>query len=66
VVTCPGHAPGHIAFVDVRDNSLIAGDSFIRQKGVVAAGVYSVFFPMPAWFYWNCALSAFSAAKLSA
>src|SRR5271170_1042671 len=66
VVTCPGHTPGHIAFVDVRDNSLIAGDSFITQKGIVAAGVYNVLFPMPAWFSWNCALSALSAAKLSA
>jgi hypothetical protein len=33
---------------------------------VIAAGVYSLFFPMPAWFSWNCALSAQSAAKLAA
>jgi glyoxylase-like metal-dependent hydrolase (beta-lactamase superfamily II) len=66
VVTCPGHTPGHIAFVDTRDNSLIAGDSFMTQKGVIAAGVYEFFFPMPAWFSWNCALSAISAARLSA
>jgi glyoxylase-like metal-dependent hydrolase (beta-lactamase superfamily II) len=66
VITCPGHSPGHIAFLDVRDNSLIAGDSFITQKGVIAAGVYSFFFPMPAWFSWNAGLAAISAAKLSA
>jgi len=66
VVSCAGHTPGHVAFLDVRDNSLIAGDSFITQKGVIAAGVYSFFFPMPAWFSWNCALAAISAAKLSA
>jgi len=64
-VTCP-HTPGHVAFVDVRDNSLIAGDSFMTQMGVIAAGVYSVFFPLPAWFSWNCELAAWSAAKLSA
>jgi glyoxylase-like metal-dependent hydrolase (beta-lactamase superfamily II) len=33
VVECPGHSPGHIAFVDVRDNTLLAGDSFMTQKG---------------------------------
>jgi glyoxylase-like metal-dependent hydrolase (beta-lactamase superfamily II) len=63
---CPGHSPGHVAFVDLRDNTLLAGDSYMTQKGVIAAGVYSVFFPMPAWFSWNCALAAESAAKLAA
>jgi glyoxylase-like metal-dependent hydrolase (beta-lactamase superfamily II) len=66
VVNCPGHTPGHIAFLDLRDNSLIAGDSFMTQKGITAAGVYSLFFPMPAWFSWNGELCARSAAKLSA
>ena len=28
VVACPGHTPGHIAFLDTRDRSLIAGDAF--------------------------------------
>lgn len=65
-VSCPGHTPGQMAFLDVRDNTLLAGDSFMTQKGVIAAGVYSFFFPMPAWFSWNCALAAVSAAKLAA
>jgi glyoxylase-like metal-dependent hydrolase (beta-lactamase superfamily II) len=65
-VNSPGHTPGHIAFVDVRDNSLLAGDSFMTQMGVIAAGVYKVFFPLPAWFSWNCEVAAWSAAKLSA
>jgi glyoxylase-like metal-dependent hydrolase (beta-lactamase superfamily II) len=66
VVACPGHSPGHIAFLDSRDNTLLAGDSFMTQKGVIAAGVYSFFFPMPAWFSWNCGLAAVSAGKLAA
>jgi glyoxylase-like metal-dependent hydrolase (beta-lactamase superfamily II) len=66
VVSSPGHSPGHIAYLDVRDHSLLAGDSYMTQKGVIAAGVYSFFFPMPAWFSWNCALAAVSAAKLAA
>ena len=65
VVGCPGHTPGHIAFLDERDNSLLAGDSFMTQKGVMAAGTFDLFFPMPAIFSWNNALSARSAAKLA-
>jgi len=66
VVSCAGHTPGHIAFLDERDGSLLAGDSYMTQRGVIAAGVFSLFFPMPAWFSWNPALSAQSAAKLAA
>jgi glyoxylase-like metal-dependent hydrolase (beta-lactamase superfamily II) len=65
-VACPGHTPGHMAFLDERDNSLLAGDSYVTQTGVIAAGVFSVFFPMPAWFSWNPVCSARSAAKLAA
>ena len=28
VVASPGHTPGHVAFLDTRDRSLIAGDAF--------------------------------------
>jgi glyoxylase-like metal-dependent hydrolase (beta-lactamase superfamily II) len=28
VVACPGHSPGHVAFLDTRDRTLIAGDAF--------------------------------------
>jgi glyoxylase-like metal-dependent hydrolase (beta-lactamase superfamily II) len=49
-VACPGHPPGHLAFLDVRDNSLLAGDSFITQSGVIAAGVFGMLFPMP-WLF---------------
>ncbi len=65
-INCPGHTPGHMAFRDVRDNSLLAGDSFVNQTGLVAAGVFSIIFPLPAWFSWNGALAAESAAKLRA
>jgi glyoxylase-like metal-dependent hydrolase (beta-lactamase superfamily II) len=65
VIDSPGHTPGHVAFVDTRDNTLLAGDSFMTQMGVIAAGVYSFLFPLPAWFSWNRPLSATSAAKLS-
>jgi len=63
-IDCPGHTPGHMAFRDVRDNCLLAGDSFVNQTGLVAAGVFSIVFPFPAWFSWNGALAAESATKL--
>jgi len=63
-VECPGHTPGHMAYLDVRDNALIAGDAFTTQTGVVVAGVFKALFPFPALFSWNAVLSAKSAAKL--
>jgi glyoxylase-like metal-dependent hydrolase (beta-lactamase superfamily II) len=63
-VASPGHTPGHMAYLDVRDNALIAGDAFTTQTGVVVAGVFKPLFPFPALFSWNAALSAMSAAKL--
>ncbi len=63
-VTSPGHTPGHMAYLDVRNNTLIAGDAFTTQTGVVASGVFKLLFPFPALFSWNAVLSAKSAAKL--
>ena len=65
-INCAGHTPGHFAYLDVRDNSLIAGDAFVTQSGVVAAGVFKWTLPFPAWFSWNGVLSIRSAAKLRA
>ena len=63
-VSSPGHTPGHMAFLDVRDNTLIAGDAFTTQTGVVVAGVFKPLFPFPALFSWNAVLAAKSAVKL--
>ncbi len=60
----PGHTPGHTAYLDLRDNALIAGDAFTTQTGVVVAGVFKALFPFPVIFSWNAVLSAKSAAKL--
>jgi len=64
-IFCPGHTPGHAAFLDTRDGSLIAGDSFTTQMGVVVAGVYKFYFPFPAWFSWNSSAAAESARMLT-
>lgn len=60
----PGHTPGHMAFLDLRDGSLIAGDAFTTQTGVVAAGVFRLSFPFPWLFAWNRHYAAESARKL--
>jgi len=44
-ISSPGHTPGHMAYLDVRDGSLLAGDAFTTQTGVVAAGVLKLYFP---------------------
>jgi glyoxylase-like metal-dependent hydrolase (beta-lactamase superfamily II) len=60
----PGHTPGHMSFLDVRDGSLIAGDAYTTQMGVIAAGVFKFYFPFPALFSWNGMVGANSAKKL--
>ena len=60
----PGHTPGHMAFLDIRDGSLIAGDAFVTQLGVTAAGAFKFYFPFAAWFSWNKELAAESSRKL--
>ena len=60
----PGHTPGHFAFLDMRDGSLIAGDAFTTQTRVLAAGTFKLLFPFPALFSWNRQVAAESARKL--
>jgi len=60
----PGHSPGHMSFLDVRDGSLIAGDAFTTQIGVIVAGVFKFYFPFSALFSWNREVAAQSARKL--
>jgi glyoxylase-like metal-dependent hydrolase (beta-lactamase superfamily II) len=47
VVPSPGHTPGHVSFLDTRDRTLIAGDSF-TTIGRVA---------VPAHLYWRFPLA---------
>ena len=63
-VVSPGHTPGHFAFLDMRDGSLIAGDAFTTQTGVLAAGTFKLLFPFPALFSWNREVAPESARKL--
>jgi glyoxylase-like metal-dependent hydrolase (beta-lactamase superfamily II) len=66
VVASPGHTPGHIAFLDMRDRSLIAGDAFQTRGGIAVSGVLRPMFPFPALATWNKPTALTSALALRA
>ena len=53
VVASPGHTPGHVAYRDVRDSSLICGDAYQTLGGISVAGVLRPLFPLPAMACWD-------------
>jgi glyoxylase-like metal-dependent hydrolase (beta-lactamase superfamily II) len=46
VVASPGHSPGHIAFLDVRDKTLFAGDVFSTAGGLRVTNGVNPLFPL--------------------
>jgi glyoxylase-like metal-dependent hydrolase (beta-lactamase superfamily II) len=63
-VAAPGHTPGQLAFLDERDGSLIAGDTFQTLGGVAVAGVIRPLFPLPALATWDLPTALASARRL--
>lgn len=47
VVASPGHTPGHVAYLDTRDRSLIAGDAFSTVGGLSVPSSPNWKFPLP-------------------
>jgi glyoxylase-like metal-dependent hydrolase (beta-lactamase superfamily II) len=66
VVSSPGHTPGHIAFIDTRDGSLIAGDAFQTAGDVAVSGTTVWRFPFPALATWHRPTALASARTLRA
>jgi glyoxylase-like metal-dependent hydrolase (beta-lactamase superfamily II) len=66
VVASPGHTPGHIAFLDTRDRTLIAGDAFVVLGGVAVTGVMHWLFPLPHMATWHKPTALESARALRA
>jgi glyoxylase-like metal-dependent hydrolase (beta-lactamase superfamily II) len=66
VVASPGHTPGHIAFVDVRDRALIAGDALQTRGGIAVSGDLRLLFPFVAMATWNKPNALASAVALRA
>jgi glyoxylase-like metal-dependent hydrolase (beta-lactamase superfamily II) len=48
VVPSPGHTPGHVAFLDTRDRTLIAGDVFTTIGSVQVSNHFYWRFPLAA------------------
>lgn len=66
VISAPGHTPGHLAFLDTRDGTLIAGDAFQTQGGVAVSGDLRLLFPFPALATWHAPTALESARTLAA
>lgn len=64
VVSSPGHTPGHIALLDGRDRSLIAGDAFQTRAGLAVSGTLRWGFPFPAIATWHRPSALESARRL--
>lgn len=65
-IATPGHAPGHMSFLDTRDRTLIAGDAFDTIAGVAVSGTLKPLFPLVALSTWHKGLALASARKLRA
>jgi glyoxylase-like metal-dependent hydrolase (beta-lactamase superfamily II) len=66
VVAAPGHTPGHVAFLDTRDRTLICGDAFATVGGVNTSAKAAFPFPLPAIATWSRATELASARALRA
>jgi glyoxylase-like metal-dependent hydrolase (beta-lactamase superfamily II) len=66
VVAAPGHTPGHVAYFDTRDHTLIAGDAFQTRGGIAVTGVVRPLFPFPAMATWHKPTALASAHDLRA
>jgi glyoxylase-like metal-dependent hydrolase (beta-lactamase superfamily II) len=53
VIGAPGHTPGHVAFLDTRDRTLIAGDVFTTLGGTAVASHFTLPFPLAAMATWD-------------
>jgi glyoxylase-like metal-dependent hydrolase (beta-lactamase superfamily II) len=53
VHACPGHTPGHIAFLDDRDKTLYCGDAYSTLFGVHTCARPNPLFPLPAMSTWD-------------
>src|SRR3954452_20045443 len=66
VVASPGHTPGHVAFLDVRDRTLYCGDAYSTLGGVATSAKPNPRFPLPALAAWHRPTALESARALRA
>ncbi len=63
-ILAPGHTPGHMVFLDTRNDALVAGDAFQTIGGIAVAGTMKPLFPFPALGTWSKETALESARKL--
>lgn len=66
VLAAPGHTPGQIAVVDMRDGSMTVGDAFQTRAGLAVAGSVRWMFPFPALATWHKPSALETAKRLRA
>jgi glyoxylase-like metal-dependent hydrolase (beta-lactamase superfamily II) len=66
VVPSPGHSPGHVAFLDTRDRTLIAGDTYTTIGSVQVSDHFYWRFPLAAMATFDKAQDLESARALRA
>jgi glyoxylase-like metal-dependent hydrolase (beta-lactamase superfamily II) len=66
VVASPGHTPGHVAFLDTRDRTLIAGDVFTTYGRPSVSSHFTFPFPLAATATWDKRVNLDSARALRA
>ena len=66
VVASPGHSPGHVAFRDTRDRTLIAGDVFTSYGQVAVTNSFYWRFPFATMATWDKRKDVESARALRA
>jgi glyoxylase-like metal-dependent hydrolase (beta-lactamase superfamily II) len=66
VVAAPGHTPGHVAFLDTRDGTLICGDAYTTINGVETTARKPLGFPLAGMSTWSPEVELASARALRA
>ncbi len=60
----PGHTPGSMSFLDLRNQHMIVGDACQTRGGLAVSGKVQPFFPFPAFGTWNKRIALESAKKI--
>ena len=66
VIPTPGHTPGHVSFLDTRDQTVIVGDVFTSIGGLAVSNHFNLRFPLAAMATWDKSKDFESAQKLRA
>jgi glyoxylase-like metal-dependent hydrolase (beta-lactamase superfamily II) len=66
VIAAPGHTPGHVAFLDRRDGTLLCGDAYTTIGGVATTTGRNIRFPLAVMGTWHGPTELESARALRA